>query len=102
MVSALISGKIFLVFRFRRFRRSGKVFRNGKKDLLAALHRAWRGDGAPSPVVVEPGAHLAAARLLLVGRLSQRMGLAESVGFTALPLSLRIDGYFAQADVAQF
>jgi hypothetical protein len=40
---------------------------------------------------VEPGAYVAAARLLLVGGLPQRVGLTESMGFTPLPLSLRID-----------
>jgi hypothetical protein len=50
---------------------SGKVFVSGKKDLLAALHRVGRSDGTPPPVVVEPGAHLAAACPLLVGGISQ-------------------------------
>ena len=53
----------------------GKVFVDGKEDLLAAVHRAGRGNGASPPAVVEPGAYLAAAGLLLVGGLSQRMGL---------------------------
>ena len=46
---------------------------HGKKDFLAALYRAGRADGSSSPAVVEPGAYLATARLLLVGCLSQRM-----------------------------
>ena len=45
---------------------------DGKKDLLAALHRAGCCDGTSSPAVVEPGAYLAAARLMLVGGLPQR------------------------------
>lgn len=60
MVSVLISGKV-----------SGSY---GKKDLLAAVHRAGRCHGLDLAVaVVEPGAHIAAAGPLLVGRLSQRM-----------------------------
>ena len=55
----------------------GKVFLDGKKDLLAAIHRAGRGDGTSPPVMVEPCPYLAAARLLLVGGLSQRLGLVE-------------------------
>ena len=55
----------------------GKVFANGKKDLLASFHSTGRTDGTPAPAMVEPGAYLAAARLLLVGGLSQRMGLVE-------------------------
>jgi hypothetical protein len=49
----------------------GKVLANGKEDLLAAVHRAGRGDGASPPALVEPGAYLAAARLLLVGGIQE-------------------------------
>ena len=55
----------------------GKVLANGKEDLLAAVHRAGRADGASPSAMVEPGAYIAAARLLLVDCLSQRMGLVE-------------------------
>lgn len=52
----------------------GKVFPDGKENLLAALYRAGRCHGlGPAVLMVEPGAHLAAARPLLVGGLSQRM-----------------------------
>ena len=63
---------------------SGKVLRfHGKENLLAALHRAGRCHGFRTAVsLVEPGAHLAAARILLVGRLSQRLALVEK----SLPL----------------
>ena len=53
--------------------RSVKVSPDGKEDFLAAVHRSGRCDGHLSSAVVEPGAYLAAARLLLVGRLSQWM-----------------------------
>jgi hypothetical protein len=60
VVSVLISGKVSTS--------------HGKKDLLAALHRAGRCNGLdPAVPLVEPGAHIAAAGALLVGGLSQRL-----------------------------
>jgi hypothetical protein len=56
----------------------GEVFPDGKENFLAAVHRAGRCDGRhPAVTVVESGAHLPAAGLLLVGGLSQRMDLVE-------------------------
>jgi hypothetical protein len=53
---------------------SGKVFSDGKEDLLAALYRSGRFNGRhPAVTVVEPGAHRAAVGGLLVGGLSQWM-----------------------------
>ena len=47
---------------------------DGKKDLLAAIHRSRRTDGHLPPIaMVEPCAHIAVARPLLVGGLSERM-----------------------------
>lgn len=46
---------------------------DGKEDLLAAVHGPRRADGHPAAALVEPRAHLAAAGVLLVGCLSQRM-----------------------------
>jgi hypothetical protein len=46
---------------------------DGKEDFLAAVHRPGRCDGHLSSAVVEPGAHIAVAGTLLVGRLSQWM-----------------------------
>jgi hypothetical protein len=56
---------------------SGKVSSDGKENLLADVHRSRGAHGFLSSAMVEPGAHLAPARPLLVGGLSQRMGLVE-------------------------
>lgn len=82
--SVLISGKFVPGFqitrddgdvaRSRLFPLRGKVFANGKEDLLVALYRAGRCHGlGPAVSVVESGAHLAAARPLLVGGIQERV-----------------------------
>jgi hypothetical protein len=75
VLSVLISGKLFPIFNpCYPCSSVVRVFPDGKEDLLVALYRAGRCHGlGPAVSVVEPGAHLAAARPLLVGGVQERV-----------------------------
>ena len=71
----LISGKLFPIFN-PCYPCSSVVgfFPDGKENFLVALYRVGRCDGRhPAVTVVESGAHLPAAGLLLVGGVPQRL-----------------------------
>jgi len=50
-----------------------KVGSDGTQNLLAAIHFSGPGNGPCFADLVEPGAYIAAAGVLLVGRLQERM-----------------------------